>query len=169
MTTLHQNSRTSLGPWEWAFSRPGTYWRGPWSRLTYPTIWLFVEQTLNISVYFMQLIKSYSIFTAHFASVYAQARFFYIWKFIPFTTLCSFVCFAHSLCLWRIIKWITFLTLNSLLFHKGHLHSSRFWSRRRFPEWHRRRSNNSPELEHSCTLGKFSQLQLFPDRKPWTK
>ena len=99
MTPLHQNSRTSLGPWEWAFSRPGTYWRGPWSRLTYPTIWLFVEQTLNISVYFMQLIKSYSIFTAHFASVYAQARFFYIWKFIPFTTLCSFVCFAHSLTL----------------------------------------------------------------------
>ena len=52
----------------------------------------FAEQTLKISVYFMQRIKSYSIFTvrqtdAHFASLYARARFFAIWKFIPFTTL----------------------------------------------------------------------------------
>ena len=66
----------------------------------------FAEQTLKISVYFMQRIKSYSIFTvrhtdrqtdAHFASLYARARFFSIWKFIPFTTLRSFVRFAHSL------------------------------------------------------------------------
>ena len=41
MTPLHQNSQTSLGPWEWAFSRPGTCRRGPWSQLTYPTIRLF--------------------------------------------------------------------------------------------------------------------------------
>ena len=54
----------------------------------------FAEQTLKISVYFMQRIKSYSIFTvrqtdrhtdtqtdrhtdAHFASLYARARFFF--------------------------------------------------------------------------------------------
>ena len=41
MTPMHQNSQTSSGPWEWAFSRPGTCRRGPWSRLTYPTIQLF--------------------------------------------------------------------------------------------------------------------------------
>ena len=66
----------------------------------------FAEQTLKISVYFMQRIKSYSIFTirqthrqtdAHFASLYARARFFSIWKFIPFTTLREWVSFALSL------------------------------------------------------------------------
>jgi len=41
MTPLHPNSQTSSCPWEWAFSRPGTCRRGPWSQLTYPTIWLF--------------------------------------------------------------------------------------------------------------------------------
>ena len=66
----------------------------------------FVEQTLKISINFMQRIKSYSIFTirqtdtqtdAHFASLYAWARFFSIWKFIPFTTLRKWVSLAHSL------------------------------------------------------------------------
>ena len=38
MIPLHQNSQTSLGPLEWAFSRPGTWWRGPWSQLTEQTI-----------------------------------------------------------------------------------------------------------------------------------
>ena len=69
----------------------------------------FAEQSLKISVCFMQLIKSYSIFTARQTD--AWARFFSKWKFIPFTKLHSFVCFAllthsltHSLCLWRINK-----------------------------------------------------------------
>jgi len=65
---------------------------------------IFAKQTLKYSVYFMQRIKSYSIFAArqtdaHFASLYARARFFSIWQFIPFTTLRLFVCFAHSLTL----------------------------------------------------------------------
>ena len=38
MIPLHQNSQTSLGPLEWAFSRPGTWWRDPWSQLTEQTI-----------------------------------------------------------------------------------------------------------------------------------
>ena len=63
MTPLHQNSQTSLGPWEWAFSRPGTCRRdGAGSPTQQYNI--FAEQTLKISVYFMQQIKSYSIFTA---------------------------------------------------------------------------------------------------------
>ena len=62
--------------------------------------YFFAEQTLKISVYFMQQIKSYSIFTVrhtdtHFASLYARARFFSIWKFIPFTTLRSFALLTH--------------------------------------------------------------------------
>ena len=36
---------------------------------------------------------------AHFAFLHAWARFFSILKFIPFTTLRSFVCFAYSLTL----------------------------------------------------------------------
>ena len=40
MTSQHQNSQSSLGPWKWAFCRPDTWWRGPWNRLTYPTIQL---------------------------------------------------------------------------------------------------------------------------------
>ena len=43
---------------------------------------------------------------AHFASLYAQECFASILKFIHFTTLHSFICFAHSLDLWRIIQKI---------------------------------------------------------------
>ena len=64
MTPLHQNSQTSLGPWEWAFSRPGTCRRGHGAGSPTQQYDFFAEQTLKISVYFMQWIKSYSNFTA---------------------------------------------------------------------------------------------------------
>ena len=85
MTPLHQNLQTSSGPWEWAFSRPGTYRRGPWSRLTYPTIRLFAEQTLKISVYFMLRIKSYSILTTrqtHILHPYMHRWDFFLYGFL---------------------------------------------------------------------------------------
>ena len=116
MTPMHQNSQTSSCPWEWAFSRPGTCRRGPWSWLTYPTYNFFAEQTLKISVYFMQRIKSYSIFTVrqthrqmHILHPYMHGRyfffspppFFYFGPLNPplpiFTTLREWVSFAHSL------------------------------------------------------------------------
>ena len=74
----------------------------------------FAAQTVKISVYFMQRIKSYSIFTArqtviqrHILHPYMHRRDFSIWKFIPFTTLRSFVCSAHSLTLFVKDKLIT--------------------------------------------------------------
>ena len=97
-----------LGPWKWAFSRPGTWCWEPWRQFTYSTIQLFAEQTLKISVYFRQQIKSYSIFTArqtdtHLTSLYAQVRFFSIWKFILSSIhyIPLFASLTHSLCLWR--------------------------------------------------------------------
>ena len=89
---LHKgkNSQTSSGSWEWAFSRPWTWRRGPWSRLTYPTIWLFCwANPENFSLFNaadQKLFHFYCQTDAHFASLYARVRFFSIWKFIPFTT-----------------------------------------------------------------------------------
>ena len=64
----------------------------------------FAAQTLKISVYFIQWIKSYSIFTFRhtdrctFCIPRCTGNIFYLWKIIPFTILCSFVTwFAHSL------------------------------------------------------------------------
>ena len=63
------------------------------------------EQTLSFSIYFMQQIKSYSIFTFRqtyrwtFCIPVCMGEIFSVWKVIPFTTLCSFICFAHSLTL----------------------------------------------------------------------
>ena len=106
---MRQNSQTSSGPWKWAFSRPGTWRRVRAHGAGSPTQHydFFAEQTLKISVYFMQRIKSYSIFTARqthrqtdrctFCIPICTGEIFSIWKFIPFTTLCSFVRFAHSL------------------------------------------------------------------------
>ena len=59
-----------------------------------------VELTMKISVYFMQRIKSYSIFTArqtdaHFASLYAQGDFFYM--VISTFHYTAFLCSLHSL------------------------------------------------------------------------
>ena len=62
----------------------------------------FAEQTLKISVCFMQQIKSYSIFTARrctFCIPIFSGKIFSVWKFISFTTLHSFDRFAHSLTL----------------------------------------------------------------------
>ena len=78
----------------------------------------FAEQTLKISVYFMQRIKSYSIFTVrqtdrhtdtHFASLYARARFFLYGNL--YLSL-HYVSEAHSLTsLWR-INFCQWLDLN---------------------------------------------------------
>ena len=65
---------------------------------------------------------------AHFASLYAWARFISIWKFIPFTTLCSFLRFAHSLRLWRINLLQSFNILKNLaLFNLGLFHQSMWY------------------------------------------
>ena len=107
MTPLHQNSQTSLGPWKQVFSRPGTWWRGPWSRLTYSTIWLFCWANPEIFSLFCAMYQTlfnfYCQTDRHILHPYMHGQdFFSIWKFILFTTLCSFiVLLTRSLCLWR--------------------------------------------------------------------
>ena len=64
----------------------------------------FAEQKLKISVFFMQQIKSYSIFTArqtdtHFAS---QDFFLYGNLYLSLHFVPSFALLSHSLHLWRI-------------------------------------------------------------------
>ena len=104
MTPLHQISQTSLGPWEWAFSIPGTVGGAHAASLPTQQYNFFVEQTPNISVYFMQGIKSHSIFTtrqthrqtdAHFAS----GRDFYLYGNLYLLLHCSFIRLAQSLTL----------------------------------------------------------------------
>ena len=130
MTPLHQNSQTSSFPWEWAFSRPGTCRRGPWSRLTYPTIRLFCwANPENFSLFHAADQKLFHFYhqtdrqthrhtDAHFASLYARARFFSIWKFIPFTTLREWVSFAHSL---------TSFVKDNILMHEMKRFENTFW------------------------------------------
>ena len=106
MTPLHQNTQTSLGPWEWAFSRPGTWRRSPWSQLTYPTVWLFCwANPENFSLFHAADQKLFHFYCqTHrqtdrrtFCIPICTGEIFSIWKFIPFTTLRSFMRFAHSL------------------------------------------------------------------------
>ena len=88
---------------------------GPMEPAHLPNNTTFHAQTLKISVYFMQQIKSYSIFIFRqthrhtFCIPMCMTRFLSIGKFMPFNTLRSFVCFTHSLCLWRISVWHTTL------------------------------------------------------------
>ena len=76
MTPLPKNSQTSLGPWEWAFSRQGPGGGAHGASSSTQQYDFFAEQTLKISIYLIQWIKSYSIFTARQGHVYANSTLY---------------------------------------------------------------------------------------------
>ena len=118
MTPLHQNSQTSSGPWEWAFSRPGTCRRGPWSQLTYPTIRLFCwANPENFSLFHAADQKLFHFYhqtdrqthrhtdtQTHILHPYMHGRDFFLYGnlYLSQHYVSEWAWLTHSLRLWRI-------------------------------------------------------------------
>ena len=92
-----QNSQTRLGPWKWAhFVNMGLFQSrylvlGPLESAHLPNIKLLsLANPVNFSLFHI-CYKSYSIFTSR-----RTGEIFCTQKFIPFITVHSYICFAHS-------------------------------------------------------------------------